>query len=562
MSVLVADRLERPSSALSRSDWRNLLLIVAGWLLCVLVFPPNHDFATTDDWECYQLVAGVLNGRGFQPPDYLGSTSIVHIAWGAMFANLFGLNYTSLTWAILVAALVGLLAFYLLLHELSFRPGLSVLGVAFLAFHPLYFSLAYSYMTDSTFLACLLLALLFYTKGLAALPSAAGNQLLAHIGSATSRAGDTNLLLGSLFASLAFLTRQFGLAVPIAAVLWLLWARRLTLRRLVATGLLPVIVGLGYFWWQSGFGRTVISQYQAAGVSSLLHDPLGSFLLRNATWLAYLPVVALVLPLLRPLPRHQLLLFGCWLMLTGLASYTLLTTDVRENSFVLVNARPSSDVTNTMRWLGVPLAAWLLTGYSVGLISWLRSLRRPPAARDFVYLFGLVMLVGTWLASTVTLPRYLLPLIPVLIVIGLRPFASTEVGRTTTRPAVVALWLVAALVATLVLLIHVDDYNYNNTRWQVGQHLLAQGVPAQQLDNGFAWSGFYLYQEARHKFGFIDYAPVGYWPPAMLLDPSYVVAPQEKTGYTGRYTVVARHPYFSPLSGFRDNTLLVLRRQE
>src|SRR5947207_3257465 len=104
----------------------------------------------------------------------------------------------------------------------STRPSLDrrdLLAIAFilagylLTLNPYFINLSYSFMTEITFLALLLLTCLCYFEGLGA--SGEGGK------------GDAWLWVGSIFAALTFLTRQFGLAVPIAAVLWLVYARRL-----------------------------------------------------------------------------------------------------------------------------------------------------------------------------------------------------------------------------------------------------------------------------------------------------------------------------------------------
>src|SRR5262249_55678086 len=148
------------------------------------------------------------------------STMATHAYWGALFATLFGDNFTNFTAATMVMSLVAALTFYILLRRLDFTPGLSGLGVALLTLNPYFINLSYSFMTEITFLALLLLSCLFYFEGL-------------------SGRGDGWLWLGSIFATLTFLTRQFGLAVAVSALLWLLYARKISWVRAAAVLLLP-----------------------------------------------------------------------------------------------------------------------------------------------------------------------------------------------------------------------------------------------------------------------------------------------------------------------------------
>src|SRR5207247_11267287 len=162
---------------------------------------------------------------------------VVHADWVALFSPLLGYSFTPLTLATLALSLVAALAFYILSRRLGFGPGLSGLGVAILALNPYYLIFSYSFMTEVPFIALLLLGALCTYEGL--------------------RGGDTRWLwIGSIFAALAFLTRQFGLALPLAGLLWLFLARRLTWQRLVAVSLLPALAVAGYYLWSRGYGTT------------------------------------------------------------------------------------------------------------------------------------------------------------------------------------------------------------------------------------------------------------------------------------------------------------------
>src|SRR5207237_4413543 len=105
-------------------------------------------------------------GHGSIPSQAAQATLVSHAYWGALFAALFGVSFTSLTIASLVMSLIGSLAFYALLRRVGLSPGLSGLGVAVLALNPYYLNLGYSFMTDVSFVALVLLSSLFYFEGL------------------------------------------------------------------------------------------------------------------------------------------------------------------------------------------------------------------------------------------------------------------------------------------------------------------------------------------------------------------------------------------------------------
>src|SRR5213078_1101263 len=114
-----------------------------------------------------------------------------HAYWGALFAYLFGMSFTSLTAAIMTMSAIGALTFYVLLRRLGFGRGLAGVGVILFALNPYVLYLSYTFMTEITFLTLLLITCLLYFEGL-------------------NGKGEAWLWAGSVFASLTFLTRQFG----------------------------------------------------------------------------------------------------------------------------------------------------------------------------------------------------------------------------------------------------------------------------------------------------------------------------------------------------------------
>ena len=198
----------KSTSRLTRTDGMALAIIALAYALAILAMSPSRDFALLDDWTYANSVQHIVAGQGFVPSQYAQATLVSHSYWGAAFAWLLGMNFTALTLATMTMSIVGAMAFYLILRVLDFTPAFSGLGVAVLTLNPFYLYLSYTYMTEITFTALVLVACLCYLLGVR------GEGSLVW------------LLFGSLFALLAFLTRQFGLAIPVAALLWLATARK------------------------------------------------------------------------------------------------------------------------------------------------------------------------------------------------------------------------------------------------------------------------------------------------------------------------------------------------
>src|SRR3954452_4254950 len=172
---------------LGRRDLYVMGLVLLGYVVAILLMPMRHDFAILDDWAYVRPVENIIAGHGFQLSEHAQATLMTHAYWGAIFAWLFGMSFTSLTAAVMTLSAIAALTFYVLLRRAGFPPGLSGIGVALLTLNPYFLYLSYTFMTEVTFLTLLLLTCLCYYEGL--------------------RPGGARWLwTGSVFAALTFLT--------------------------------------------------------------------------------------------------------------------------------------------------------------------------------------------------------------------------------------------------------------------------------------------------------------------------------------------------------------------
>ncbi len=548
--------VENRSQDRLRADWLALLLIVAGFGLALLLVPPTRTFAYDDDWIYTPAVAEMLAGRGFQPPDLALMTLVTHTWWGVGWCWLFGFSFTTLTWATLSLSLVALLTFYLLLRGVSYSPALSLLGAAVLGVNPLFVSNSYSYMTDITFLTLLLLSSLCYVRGVARLP------VTANLKAGSSTALITwllPLLLGSVFASLAFLTRQFGLALPLAALFWLGGTYRnrpvrVSLYASLAAVAFPIAAVAGYFLWSSPYAATSTASYQQQLLlADLLHNPAALWG-RVVSCFLVLPLLGLTIPLLASWRRRTMLVASLWLLISWLVAlssgniapvidsrldYANLTLPIRLLDYPL------------LRWLGLGCTAWLLAGLSLRLERRLsRPTRSPLSPVDFCYLTAAALLAITFITNPSFFPRYFLPFYPALILAGL--------GWLVARPRmqIVSLGLVLVLGFYSLAAQH-DIYAAETARWLAGRSLVAAGVPLSSIDGGWAWNGYYLYAEAIRRGKRNDFSHVSAdWIAAhQIIDPQYILSYLQPAGYD----VVGRYPFFTILN-WRERDLLVVKR--
>ncbi len=167
------------------------------WVLIIGVVNPVGDFMINDDWSFVRIVEaldaeGRLIATGWGGG---GPAAIVHVLWGWAFAGIFGLGMTVLRASVLVMAILGSFALFVLFQRAGGWLAGSLLATLTLVFNPLFLSQSFTYMTDITFTALLSVSLLLF-----------------HM--AWERGSQAWLAAAMLVALAAVLTRQIGLVLP------------------------------------------------------------------------------------------------------------------------------------------------------------------------------------------------------------------------------------------------------------------------------------------------------------------------------------------------------------
>ena len=114
--------------------------------------------------------------------------------------------------------------------------------------------------------------------------------------------------------------------------------------------------------------------------------------------------------------------------------------------------------------------------------------------------------------------RYYWPLVPPLAALLLFvPGDLTRIGKHARRPSDVVLGI-GAIAAAAVLAIGSITYLLNShafdaARWHAGEHLVQAGVPADRIDAGYEWRGYYASSQGDPTSGTITYPFYrGWWP--------------------------------------------------
>lgn len=158
---------------------------------------PLRNVIFDDDFAYVRTVQHLVSTGTLKISEWTAATSIFPSYWGAFFFKLFGNSIVSLHISNIVIFYLGLISFFLILLELGVSKKASTIYSILYMSSLWVFHFIFTFMTDIGYISLVLMASLFYIKGV-----------------------QTNKIrlfaTGSLLAGLAFLTRQTGIILPVA----------------------------------------------------------------------------------------------------------------------------------------------------------------------------------------------------------------------------------------------------------------------------------------------------------------------------------------------------------
>jgi hypothetical protein len=460
------------------------LLVVLGFFLCSsLLVSPLRNVPVIDDWTYAWSVEHLLTTGRLAVLDNSSSYTVLETYWGALWASVLGFSFGVLRLSTVALGAAGCGALYLLLRELGLDRHRSLLGALVLAANPIFFVLAFSFMTDVPFLSLTLFALLCYAAGL-------------------RRDRPAWLWAGSIFAVGAFLSRQIGAVTPLAVVPCLLWRR--TGRSGLWQRLLPVAVALAaifllQLWMTHSLGRPSDMQRRLENLSYLnlvsARDYLGEsfFMLLQVTFYLF----PLLLAGISLQGRHRLLIGAVlvpviaallWWFSGEIPSPIQVggTWSLRELAIVrgLIQGKPPEPApldgfTWPARAVMLISAAALISG-AFGIK--VRELTRPEVMLLTYGLLQLVLINVLWLHYD----RYALVLVPPLIYFALKVSLRTGLRRFMVWGGLVLLAFVSVTGTW-------DALRFNQACLDAFRRLRERGIPAADIDAGYSLTGWTLY---------------------------------------------------------------------
>lgn len=533
----------------SRTWAGAFLALAAGWVLMVLLVDPRGDFPINDDFAYAWSVLEWMRTGTLRLSQWASPSSVFHIAWGRLFAELFGFGHETLRLSCVVMGGLGASSLFLLTEKESGLTRVETLvAAALLLFNPLYASMAFSFHTEVTYCALIIAATACYARGMSR-PESGGPWLLA----------------GSLLTALSVMTRQFGILLALGAAAAILhsagenrWKRALLCSALPLTALAAFLL-----WFHSWQGGTWAVEEQTGLILERLSSPrilLRQSLLRASAVFLYMggflfPLAVGFLPgnlrtLFRRPGRPEAFFLGGALLLVAA-------------TVAVYGPMPHLDNVITRRGLGVVT----LHGFAQKAAGWWGSLPFR-AAVTAACLAGAVILSRVlweggrpedlakrrtllWLTVPQAIPffvmpqpfdRYLLGLLPGAILIALLHARGRPVSRRLCAAGCLALW--ALTTAGLM-----DHFAWRRAAREAVSQATARGVPPGSVENGFDWDAWFNYAPAMDRLlATRPHAEIGPWEWATM----YEI--RAKTSFDPRPAVEGLEyagsvPYRTPLAG-------------
>lgn len=543
------------------------ILSLLWWTMVILVNPIGH-FPLNDDWAYGRIVKIFLEEGRWQLVGPVNVPFLSQGLWGALFSWPFGFSFTALRFSTLTLGWLGVLATYGLLREIGARRRLALMGALVIATNPIYFALSHTFMTDIPFFTFATLSIFCLIRGV-------------------NRDRFILILIGSFLASLATLTRQMGIVIPLSFGIGYLVKEGFK-REIVKRVALHLIIGIGplflYHLWlsmsQGGYPLSYqhrINNWFLVLIGNIVdHTLLQTISYNFMTASIYLGLF--LIPFLwmvwtgerGSFSRGNLVsAFFAIAIFFGMAVFLIATKTWMPLSYNILFEGGIGPVTlkdvHVLKLEHIPKAPqafWvaltaagvagsaLLIFYIISSACTLWSRRDKKFLKEgwqkMLFLsasfFCFVLYIPTWFFD-----RYLLFCLPLLMgaVFSGKKTASMRLGRFSLLIVVALLtfWAIFSVVTT-------HDYlSWNRARWEALRHLTEEeGISPKEIDGGYEFNGWFGYRyNFRHKRG------KSWW---WVEDDVYVVSFGPIPGYReiGRYL----YSRWFPPSG--KGHILILRR--
>ncbi len=545
-----------------RTSW-PIAGVLACYALAMFIIPTMAPVGVSDDWTYEKSVEYLVRDGKFHILPVAAATELFQLFWGSLFAFVFGMNFGALRLSTIAIVFLSGIAMYGICRELAISRKRSALGAAAYLFNPVLFPITYTFMSDPHFLALAVISVYFYLKGFMA-------------GSGGNRA----TIYGSIVAAVACLQRPHGALVPLGVVMYLLISRSIGWNRLSLVNFLrivtvPALTFVGYYF-VAGRG---LSNQQSLFFANIKDAGWSQswLLIRRLTVFEMAYIGLFVLPIIVGCVGQLAGLFTlksvtAWLWLAAWTAVLVVGInwvwgEGRLMPYIphfLGRGGPGSGDLRMARaaltrgvvfeWITILCAASAFL-FALSLVR--RMDGKPTAAQSGA---GMILSIGIWQGIgalpqsflfrnfTVSLDRYVMPLLPFAIALLLWSMNDRTFYGIVAWPAMAAVALFSVLGTRDVLV-------FQNDVWRLAGQLNAHGVANTKLDAGYAWDAYHLWETDAQRYPERTIGGPWWMDYAHASDSTYVIA----GGPVAGYDVLSVQPYSAWLQQ-SPTSLYVLRR--
>lgn len=490
-----------------RSQWlagrrADLIACAVLSLFCVItsaIIGIHGEFPLNDDWAYAQTTRHLLETGSLERSSWTWVPMITNSVIGSAFSWVFGFSCETLRLSGVFMGWWGVLGTYVLCRQVGAPILAALLGAAVIALNPLHVNLSHTFMTDVPFAAMMTWSLAFLCRGLA-------------------KRSWVWIALGTVSAEGAVLSRQPGLAIPIAMVIVLVVIRPRSGRHLLAGAAITVVTAVTYFVLpQLILGpQDSGTMFGFSSLQSMVQNPsltwhLGVNGLAQLSYLgAFLAPATLGLVALSRRASGRLV--GVSLVLTGLSVVAIRTYAERLHMplglNVIYDFGLGPATLHGLEWLPQAGAGtWMILttlGLGAGFFAfgtllsaaWKRRHRIRHRADCLLLALVPVIYLPPLLVRSPCFDRYLLPLLPPLVALLLvlpRPSQRSVLTGRVLGIAVLVVMGVFAVAGTR------DYLEHHRCRWTLLEELIGKGINTADINGGFEFNSWYHFADHEDK---------------------------------------------------------------
>ncbi|MDJ0648654.1 MAG: glycosyltransferase family 39 protein [Xenococcaceae cyanobacterium MO_188.B19] len=537
----------------------------------IILVNPLGDFPLNDDWAYAQSVKYFLDTGKFQLPGWAVANLLPQVFFGVLFCLPFGFSFTALRFSTLTMGLLGVIATYLLLKEISLNRRLAILGAFLIIFNPIYFGLSNTFMTDVPHYTVSVLSLYLFCVGL-------------------KKDSLKIIILSLVFGLIALLIRQVTGALLCGCAVTYIFKYKAQIQSWIKATLLFIFIPLAIqsifsdIFWPKDFGHYGAKEEQFVSQLTSVHTEIvGHFIyfaLCASLYLGFFlfPLLVVVFDFKFKQIKSRInkkiflsssiflfTIIGLWLLSIdkqmpingnvinkwGLGPLTLRDTLLSSAKEALPNSWEFFWILVTI--LSIIGAALLILFIALSAYQFFFDL-------EFTWLTRSQAMVNTSTAFIYFLPlglsfffdRYLLLFLPLLMSIILCFLG--DINQFKIENKTFYLSLIAILIIGGFTIASTHDYlSWNRIRWQaINQVMQEKEIAPNYIDGGFEFNGWYLYNPEQNIYQKRKRKEVWWW----VEQDNYVISFSPIEGYD-----VSKQYLLKNWLPFKTDKILVLEKK-